>query len=305
MNAEPTNDALVEITRPDPSPTLTVLRRLTGEREEITIRRDPMKSPELPPVPARIEAGRRAHTISTLTHLARFVEVSEAQNALAFYNPSEVAVVLDRTSNQEQEVVTCSLARHPSFARVTSMLGKPMNQPTLLRYLRANERAINFREDGQAEYMVGIFASLTGTLVHDSDEFLDMQRRCATFTVRRKGRGNQPQQDREVGDVPTQFRLRTMILLDDSEPTEFVVQVHMRGSEGAEIGFELTIENLEDLVTEHVDERLQDFERMASFPCLAGTFHMQPWAEQKLPRSISELMELQTRQMAAVAGRKD
>jgi hypothetical protein len=293
-------DAFRPLSIPDPSPTVTVLREVTDEREQFTIRHEPMACPDVPPQAAKTPAGRRAHQFDTLTDLRRYIDhLGAGDAAIAFYTDEGVSCVLDEKAKAQKEVVRCSLERHHRFKRWQSALGRPMDLATFLLFLRTHGGSLL---DVTQEALIGHFSSLTGTLVHGADEYLDHQSRSVKFTVKRKKRGGTGEEEREVDDVPTQFRISVPILADDDHWTELLVLVRMTGGPGAEIEFTLLIENLGELVADHIDSRLRDFADAAGFLCLRGQYREEPWAEPQLPRSVAELMQAQGQVIAAMHG---
>lgn len=292
-------DALMQMVKVNPSPTLTILREAVENKEEFTLRHEPMQCPPLPELAKRVPAGRRSHCITTLTDLAQYVdhvkETDPAASPIAFYTPAGVSVVLNEASQNEKEVVTCTLERHHRFQAWAERFGEPMSQLGILNLLREHGDCV----DGEAEYLINIYSALSGTLVHDAEEYLSRQSQAAAFTVKRKGRSGEVEQ--EVDDVPTEFTISVPILADDAEETPINVLVRMSGAAGARIVFTLTGHNLAETESAHIENRLKDFAASAGFLCLRGAYREQPWSEPTLPKSVHQLMELQTSMIKAMA----
>ena len=67
-------DALLQLTQPNSSPTLTILREAVGDNESFTLKHTPMECPAVPELARRVPAGRRAHALETLTDLKHYIE---------------------------------------------------------------------------------------------------------------------------------------------------------------------------------------------------------------------------------------
>lgn len=299
-------DALRQISMPDCSPTLTILREATPDGgNTFTLKHQPMAAPELPPPPEKVRAGKRAHHAATLTGFKQYIQALQPKNPIAFYSDSGVQCALDENSEHEKEVIRCTLARHPDFITWQKACdGDRMSQLEVLTLLRSNTGALlegANGADGAVDMLIGAYASLSGTLVHDADEFLDQQGRSAKFTVKRKGGANR---EHEAEDVPTEFQIGIRVLYDDPKPTIFRVLVRMSGAAGAEIIFQLGIESFDEKVCKHIDERLDEFAESAGFLCIRGSFVEESWREPLLPASIKSLMEQQTQMIAAMAKSK-
>jgi len=296
-------DALARILVPDASPQLTVLRKMTDQKEEFTIKHEPMASPAMPPKPEKVESGRRAHIFHGLNDLRRYLDATlgqEVGKAVAFYTNTGVSVVLDETSKVEKEIVTCNLQRHLQCQRWMNIIGKKMKQPEFLTFLRLN-RAVVINEGG--DHVLAEFSSLSGTLVHDAEHFLDHSSRSQAFTVKKKKRGTTATEEQSV-EVSTEFKIAIKILADDAEPTELTILVQMDGAADAEIVFSLHIDNFHEVVEEHLNYRLEEFASTAqgSFKVMRGEYKEAAWSEQTFPKSIESLMEAQTEMIKAIAG---
>jgi len=296
-------DPLRSLALYDGSPTLHVVRTAVGDKEMFTLKHEPMPCPPIPEAPRRVQAGRRAHTIHTLSDLLKYVKgatISGAEHPIAFYTSDGVSCVLDDDSEEEREVIQCTLEQHHQFRQWNAVFGNQMPHVVFVNFLRTHNSAI----DGSAEYLIGKYASLRGELVHDADDYLDMQSGSATFTVKTRKRGGIGEQEQEIDDVPTEFRISVKILADDEEPTELRVMVRMTGGPGASIVFTPMVENLDEIVDEHIDARLAAFAESAEFMCIRGVYREQAWSEPLLPKSVVTLLEHQTKMLAAANGLK-
>lgn len=300
-------DALARLRLPDPSPMLTILRAATEKGEQFTLKHEAMDCPKIPPAPERIKGGRRAHAIETLTDLKRYVAkaATNTEGPICFYSDAGASVVLDHLSDEEKEVIRCTLERHPQFEKWCGLSGSEMTHAQFMQLLREHgECAIGDTETEYA-FLVATFASLTGTLTHDADEYLDNQARSANFIVKRKTRGGATEgTETEIPNVPTEFNLRIPVLMDDTEKLECKVLVRMTGAQGGGITFTLIFAGFEEAVTEHINKRLQEFADSAGFLCVRGQYIEQPWSQPKLPESIMQLMELQTKALQAMAANR-
>lgn len=295
-------DPLHTFSIPDPSPSLSVLRSFTSDRERFEIEHKPMAAPPLPEPPPKVRAGRRSHRIDTLTDLLKYIERADANDsAAAFYSTALVSCVIDEESKEEREVLTCTLARHPEFVRWSKVFGQKLHHVAFVNFLRLNTSAINAAQANRAEYLVGVFASLRGELVHDADDYLDMQRAAVTLTVKRKKRGGVGEDMQEVSDVPTEFQIAVKVLPDDPEPTLLRILVRFTGDIGSPINATMLVENLEEQIDTHIDNRLQAFAADAGFLCVRGAYEEKPWSEPTLPKSVIELMKSQTEMIEAIA----
>lgn len=297
---ETLTDALTDL-RPT-SPSLAICKEATEDCKTFQITHSAMGVPDVPRAPDRVRAGRRAHRIATLKDLGQYVEkfgqdeTDDQGGSVAFYTDEFVSVVLDEGGVLETETIICTMERSLAFRRWDAACSRSLNQTQLLSLLRANARSIR-DAGGDAEALIGTYSHLRGTLIHDAAEFMDWQSRSATFAVKQK-RGR-TEKDIEIEDVPTEFRIAIPILRDDDDLTQFTVQVRMTGGEGAEIAFDLTMLECDELVSDHIDVRLADFAKEASFLCVRGENHRVDWTEAPMPKALVTLMEQQTKMLAA------
>ncbi len=283
---------------------IALARKELDGREAVTVVHLAMESPDIPPQAEPVPAGRRAHEIATLTDLAAYMATRKCEATVGFYSRERVDVIINENSRSEFETVECSLDKHPSFSRWLGICEKPITQETLLKFLRLNRQSIGSGPLDQmtADFVTGAYASLKGELVHEADEFLDRKSRSATFTVRRRS-GNATK-DIELQDIPTEFPILVKLLQDDDKPTPLKVLVDMKGGPGAQVVFTLSIESIDEILDDHVMERLSGFSTMAGFLCVAGKMDVQPWTEARLPIAVDRLMQLQAAQMAASNGQQ-
>lgn len=296
---------------PTPSPTLSVLREMTDDGRSFTLRHEPQAAPPAPAQPPMVRAGRRNHVFHSLTdgfgYVQMLVGLGVAANPVATVDldANQVTIVLNELAMIERERVSIQLRMHERLRRWVEKQGAWMDHATWLRHLRENMRAITRADQETGEFLLGQYSALAGTLTHESDEFCDYQRTCATFTVRKKGRGAQPGLEQSVEHVPMAFVIAAPVLVDSRTDTTFRVIVFTRGSEGGQVQFSYLIEDLEDTRRSHIDEALQtllnDSHGKRIIPWFLGTHRESPWSEPELPGSVKELMFLQTSQLAAIA----
>lgn len=317
-----TQDPIAVLGMPSPSPTLSVLREATQVGGSFSLRHEPLGAPPAPPEAPLVRAGKRGHVFQSLTdgfgYVRGLMGKGAAPNPRAFVDVASmsVCIVLDDLSTTERETVDLRIKLHPKLQRWAEVAGRKIDHSTWLRFLRENQRSIADADgvDGEgavtAEFIIGQYSSLSGTLTHESDEFQDFKRQCATFTVKKKargdGRGGQiVGADRQVEDVPLRFPISVPVLVDSRAPTTLVVLVFTHGGEGGAIEVSFVIEEFVDHVSDAVEEALTSLSEVGDdvpqIPWFRGVYRDLEWTAPEMPKAVKDLMASQAAMLQAMA----
>lgn len=268
------------------------------------------------------KSGVACHQIQTLTDLLRYVAPLKRERTVGFYTPEQVRIVLDETEEQHQ-LIDCTLARSNRFLAWYSAAQRSaesgLAQSALVRFIRQQSKSIDdglayFRahyegdpegrdipDDMTARLLVSVFECLRGTLTHDAAESRMAKSRAVSFSVKTVRRGGRTEEV-TVNDVPTSFPLLLPILADDRQPTLVWCSLEVVGAEGAEPRFRIELEDIADVLANHLESRLGEFAAEAGFTCVRGTYRMAQPAELGLPKQAAEFLDKHAKLIAAQAG---
>ena len=296
------DDVLLDLANAtQPSPTLTVMRDMTKDRDTFKVSHQPMAAPLTPEHPKLVRAGKRRHVLHSLKDALGYMEAFKGQGApAAFYTTEQVSIVMDESAEKEREIISVNLERHPAFSEWFNCLGREMSHDEFMTFIRSHRLEIGSANES-SDFLIGTYASIRGELVHDSDEYMDEQHRAVTFTVSRRIRGGKENQAK-VEDVPTEFAITVRILRDDAFPTSITLSVKMTGSTGNGVRFTLLADGLSSIVDRHIDSRIEEWVNLADFPAFNGVCAYEKWAEAEFPQSVRTLMHLQATMIAASKG---